>query len=119
MPWKSWRRLILSVAATVCVSCGAVAQQPKVTVDTELPLSAEQTAEAIISQLEVRAEPQEKAKAGRNPSSAAPLELYARRESGSTKRKRSASRDSCADQFGEDSGASRKPAGSDQMDSSG
>ena len=46
IPWKSWRRLILSVAATVCVSCGAIAQQPKVTVDTELPLSAEQTAEA-------------------------------------------------------------------------
>jgi hypothetical protein len=83
-------------------------------------VSPEQTAEAIISQLEVRAEPQEKAKAGRNPAAAAaPVKLYARRESGSTKRKRSGSGDSCADQFGEDSGASRKPAGTDQMDSSG
>ena len=83
-------------------------------------VSPEQTAEAIISELEVRAEPPGEAKAGKNPAAAAaPLKLYAQRESGSTKRKRSASRDSCADQFGEDSGASRKPAGSDQMDSSG
>ncbi len=83
-------------------------------------VSPEQTAEAIISELEVRAEPPGEAKAGRNPAAAAaPLKLYAQRESGSTKRKRSASRDSCADQFGEDSGASRKPAGTDQMDSSG
>ena len=83
-------------------------------------VSPEQTAEAIISELEVRAEPPGQAKAGRNPAAAAgPLKLYAQRESGSTKRKQSGSRDSCADQFGEDSGASRKPVGSDQMDSSG
>jgi anti-sigma28 factor (negative regulator of flagellin synthesis) len=83
-------------------------------------VSPEQTAEAIISELEVRAEPQAQAKTGRNPTAAAaPLKLYAQREPGSTKRKRSGSRDSCADEFGEDSGASRKPAGSDQMDSSG
>jgi anti-sigma28 factor (negative regulator of flagellin synthesis) len=83
-------------------------------------VSPEQTAEAIISELEVRAEPPGEAKAGRNPAAAAgPLKLYAQRESRPAKRKQSASRDSCADQFGEDSGASRKPAGSDQMDSSG
>ncbi len=46
MPLKSWHRLILSVAAILCVSCGAIAQQPKVTADMELPLSAEETAEA-------------------------------------------------------------------------
>jgi len=83
-------------------------------------VSPEQTAEAIISELEVRAEPPGEAKAGRNPAAAAgPLKLYAQRESRPAKRKQSASRDSSADQFGEDSGASRKPAGSDQMDSSG
>lgn len=83
-------------------------------------VSPEQTAEAIISQLEVRAEPSGQAEAGRNPAAAAaPQNVYAQRESGSRRQKRSASRDSCADQFGEDSGASRKPAGTDQMDSSG
>ncbi len=46
MPYKSWRRLISSVAAILCVSYGAIAQPPKVTTDMELPLSAEQTASA-------------------------------------------------------------------------
>jgi hypothetical protein len=41
------RRLILLSVATVCLSVGASAQQPpKVAPDTELPLSAEQTARA-------------------------------------------------------------------------
>jgi hypothetical protein len=46
IPYKRWRRLILSVAAVLCVSYGAIAQNPRVAVDMELPLSAEQTAEA-------------------------------------------------------------------------
>jgi hypothetical protein len=46
--YKSYRRFILSVVATACLSVGASAQQPpKVTPDTDLPLSAEQTARAI------------------------------------------------------------------------
>jgi hypothetical protein len=40
-PYKNWRRLILSVAAVLCVSYGAIAQNPKVAADMELPLSAE------------------------------------------------------------------------------
>lgn len=45
-PNKSWRRSILSVTAILCVSYGAVAQNPSIAPDMELPLSAEQTAQA-------------------------------------------------------------------------
>jgi hypothetical protein len=45
-PHKSWRRSILSVTAILCVSYGAIAQNPTIAADMELPLSAEQTAQA-------------------------------------------------------------------------
>jgi hypothetical protein len=44
--YKSYRRQILSVVAVLCLSYGVRAQRPKVASDMELPLSAEQTAEA-------------------------------------------------------------------------
>jgi hypothetical protein len=45
MLYKNQRRLNLSVTVILCVSYGAIAQNPKVAADMELPLSAEQTAE--------------------------------------------------------------------------
>jgi hypothetical protein len=44
--YKDYRRLILHVFALLYLSYGAMAQKPKTTSDMELPLSAEQTAEA-------------------------------------------------------------------------